>query len=207
MTTYFDNRSRELRDIERVLCGGETTPAQWQAAYDKLAELDSRVVRDVTIAAESPGMPPPLARRIHEIVLRCSVTCQPLNGTGPDFETIAGHCGFVRDLIECLHSTFHDVGRSCARGFSDSPIAPLNDLFARGEEARERMAAETNPWQLWRRGDTYSLLLQSNTALRSLLGPEAALVASFYLVSKEDAVRAKHAFLGLPEPTTEELYD
>lgn len=136
MTAYFDEFAKKLNNL-RV-----NAPGDWNG----LEKLESRLVRDVSVMAESPGFPPDLREAIHKTILAHAVTCQPLL---PDLRTRENPRRYDTDqwvytelgMLESeLHTIFHQLARLEA-GFSDSPLQYVNSLAGSGEEYRERLAA------------------------------------------------------------------
>ncbi len=132
MTTYFDDKRKQLSKIADF-------------DYAALRKFDEGVVWDVTLAAESPGMPSDMRDAIHHIVLKRSLACQPFmpNGTfraGPDPEYMSDHRRMLNDLVGDLHTIFHQIATLGLEGFSDSPIRPLRHLYDNGEDRRIELA-------------------------------------------------------------------
>lgn len=141
MTAYFDSKHEQLRrfDITR------------DDVWRPIEEFELRLVWDVTLAAEWPGMPEDLRDAIHQCVLKYGIASQPLievdgdlrQRSGPSPDTLQEHVDLLHRFIWDLHSIFHEVAKRNPDGFSDSPEAPLRCLFSQGETRREAMAKVT----------------------------------------------------------------
>lgn len=139
MTSYFDSRHEELRKVEESI---RTTPEAMREHAAAIETIDSGVVWDVTLAAEMPGFPEDLRLQVHNIVLKYTAACQPINSKNrPDYESIEDHTRSIHEMIWDLHTVFHGVAERKLQGFSDDPRAPLRVIYARGEEERERLAS------------------------------------------------------------------
>jgi hypothetical protein len=202
VTAYFDQKHSEARRVEEAIAACADVGPTWIRAAKELEAIDRAVIWDVSICAEMPDFPADLREGIHKTILAKSVEGQPLNAKGLDFESIADRVKLLQDLIWELHSMFHELANMRLEGFSDDPRAPLYALYASGEELREKLAANENPFQLWKRPVAedleHFLFRVSDETARACMGPGAELLASFPVVSLEDAIRAKRAFLGLP---------
>lgn len=117
MTTYFDDYSRKLHDLRAEL------RTRGFCKYEALAEVESTIVRDCTLASSASLFPPALRRQIHEIVLRYGVTELPPNAKPADFEDTAEHLQRLGNLGSDLHSVFHAVAEAGIPGYGDTPLS------------------------------------------------------------------------------------
>lgn len=139
MTSYFDGRHEELRKVEEAIKARPEAVSEHAAAIEA---IDAGVVWDVTLAAEMPVFPEDLRLRVHNVVLKYTAACQPVNSKNlPDYESIEDYARDIHKMIWDLHTVFHDVASRKLQGFSDDPRAPLRVIYARGEEERERLAS------------------------------------------------------------------
>jgi hypothetical protein len=139
MTNYFDSRHEELRRVEEAIKARPEAVSEHATAIEA---IDAVVVWDVTIAAELPGFPDDLRLQVHNVVLKYTAACQPVNSKNlPDYESIEDHARAIHKMIWDLHTVFHEVAERKLQGFSDDPRAPLCALYTRGEKERERLAA------------------------------------------------------------------
>lgn len=137
MTAYFDDIQNELHMLRNLHPTMEVR--------DDLRDLEYKMVRDCTIAAESPEFPGDLRIKIHRLILMKSVNFQPLNipmEHEHDLDEFTEDVDKIRSLCSDLHSIFHEVARHEDCPYLDNPLAPMHILYARGEEVREQMAAE-----------------------------------------------------------------
>ncbi len=151
MTAYFDDYARELAKLAdpwraatdaalKELDGEKRVTVRFP--YDELQALERKIVWDVTLAAESPGMPDHLRDAIHAVIIKHAVEDRPVNDqTHPTVQTEEDYLYEMSRLGGELHSIFHVVAHEGGHGFSDSPISPLRVLYARGDERREGMVA------------------------------------------------------------------
>lgn len=134
MTAYFDAQITRLRVLQ------DATYADDPDAFGRLVDLDRAVVWDVTLAVESPGCPEDLREAVHRVVLRYSLQSQSEDQPGPDYEDDATYaCGLV-EMVERLHSIFHELGQRGLDDFTDSPRTPIEALYFRGEGRRAELA-------------------------------------------------------------------
>lgn len=140
MTAYFDAMGERFAQIERTF--------DWhsQASWDALEAWELELVRDVTLAAESPGMPADIREAIHDCVLRYGVRSLPVNHRGndwPDGNEQWHLLSSLGNLSSSLHDIFHELCRKHLDGFSDDPRMPMRVLFSKGEEFREQRVVGT----------------------------------------------------------------
>jgi hypothetical protein len=139
MTTYFDDKHTELSRIAGLLEAHGKGGLVWRGACAALEEVDRVVVWDVSLCSEMPGFPVDLVREVDEAVLRWSSTSQPANRRGgPAPDTVTEQLEQTKWLVFALHTVFHVLGSRGLDGFSDSPLAPIRELYERAEERRER---------------------------------------------------------------------
>ncbi len=138
MTSYFDDAREELRTARRL--------SDYGVMIEAFDRIERQVVTDCTLAAMSSGFPTPLRLRIHHVVLKYGIQTLPRTAPPADFETEDEHRKRLDDLVEGLHSIFHDVGNLGLDGFNDQPPTPMRRLYALGDLEREQLAAgETLP--------------------------------------------------------------
>ncbi len=138
MTYYFDNKQEELRKVREAY---EAT-ADYGALAKGLDGVDEEVVRDVTLAAESPNFPKDIQYEINLTVLKYSAVSQPHTGVSPtflDYDDAEAHIRGISDLIHNLHTLFHSLAQMELAGFTDDPRMPMRTLFDQGAETRERI--------------------------------------------------------------------
>ncbi len=160
MTTYFDTMSREL-DLVRIRHAptllrwryledinqraGEAGSFDYLQAY---GTIERRVVSDCTFAAMQPEFPADLREQVHRVVLRHGIETMPDNAPPADFETEAEHHHRLQNLVNDMHSIWHDVAHRgiCVEGgyLGDSPRHAHSGFLTRGETERERMV-DTDP--------------------------------------------------------------
>ena len=133
MSGYFDDWDSRLAQAATTVVDDRGVIG-WEA-------LEEQLVWDVTLAAESPGFPDDLRDAIHAAIVEHAVQARPLNhATNPRVDEREDVFRELGRLSFELHSIFHEVANRNLVGFSDSPLAPLRVLFARGEARREDLA-------------------------------------------------------------------
>lgn len=130
MTYYFDDKHEKLTKIADL------------GDHKGVRDIDAEVVRDVSLACGFDGFPEDLEKRIHLIVLKYSVECQPVNSVGPDYETFDAHVKGIHAMIWDLHTVFHDLAMRRIESFGDDPRTPLHTLYAKVEERREALVGQ-----------------------------------------------------------------
>lgn len=134
MTAYFDAKHTELRKVGEALIAKESLEN-----HKALEEFESTLVYDVSVASEMPDFPVDLRNRINRLVLKHGIASQPVNGKGPEIETIEEHIETLHKLVWDLHTIFHDLAKKNLVGFSDDPRMPLRVLFGQSEARREAL--------------------------------------------------------------------
>lgn len=134
MTSYFDAKAIELRELKHLL------PDTWRFT-EALRAIERVLVWDCTVASSAPDFPEELRTAIHCAVLRHGVDTLPVNAAPADFETEQDHLRRIRNLNEDLHDIFHALAQMT--DFSDVPTSVIRRAFVTPrEEERERMAPE-----------------------------------------------------------------
>jgi len=131
MTEYFDSKGSLLAKID------PKKEPDYSQLSKALEDLDYGVVWDVSLCSEFEGFPEDLRARVNQTVLKWSSAAQPVNKSGPDYETVEEHIRGISSMISELHTIFHELAERRLRGFSDDPRTPLRVLYARAEERRE----------------------------------------------------------------------
>jgi hypothetical protein len=139
MTAYFDTAG------ERLSIAIRTRASNAMALAAELDEIDFKLVEDVSICSEFPEFPDDLREGLHRTILRWSAAGQPVNATGPCYETPQEHAYGIGNLISGLHTIFHELAERRLTGFSDDPRTPLRILYSRAEERREGLVGPTDP--------------------------------------------------------------
>lgn len=132
MTEYFDAVARSLYEAR----AGELT-------FEVLLQVESKLVRDVSICGQLPGFPQDLRAAIDFLIMSKGVMSRPRVRGFPegDAEDCEDQLSQLLVLSSDLHSIFHEVAQRGLRGFSDSPLLPLSSMEAEAEERREDDAA------------------------------------------------------------------
>ena len=117
MSAYFDNMRARISALKP------------EDAWDRAADLERGLVRDVTICVMLPGFPAQWKRRVHEAVLKYGVCTLPSNAPPRDFETFDEHRQLLHGLCQDLHTVFHGVAQEDAPGFNDNPRQALDVIY------------------------------------------------------------------------------
>lgn len=138
MTQYFDSMGEQLEAAKRL------AKSMLEPPISAVEGIDAAIVNDVSVCSEFPGFPDDLREQINRVVLKHSAACQPVNKTGPCYETFEEHVRGIESLIGDLHTIFHTLAERASqdkslRGFSDDPRCPLRVLYSRAEERREAL--------------------------------------------------------------------
>lgn len=128
MTYYFDKFGAELGETSK-LRNDPTALAQ------RLTELEHRLVRDVSIAAEWDGFPADLRESIHRLILRHGVMAEGCDNERAA-ESVEEHVREISYLAGYLHDVFHALAERHLDGFSDDPTVPLRNLVDEASEYR-----------------------------------------------------------------------
>ena len=133
MTEYFDDVGRQLTSLD----------LKDNKVYDKLQQIEWKLVSDVSICSQLPGFPEDLRDAIDLTIMERGIySTPPVRGFPQgDAEDLEDHRRKLFDLGGDLHTLFHDVASRGLDRFSDSPTCPVRCLFADAEERRENNAA------------------------------------------------------------------
>lgn len=130
MSAYFDNMRARISALKP------------EDAWDRAADLERGLVRDVTICVMLPGFPAQWKRRVHEAVLKYGVCTLPSNAPPRDFETFDEHRQLLHGLCQDLHTVFHGVAQEDAPGFNDNPRQALDFIYYdAGDQERAAIVA------------------------------------------------------------------
>lgn len=130
MTAYFDDLSQEVARLDADTQG-----------YDKIREIEYRLVHDVNVCVQMGGFPLDLQRAVDVLVLTKGIYTQPSCLPPGDAEDFADHKRKLINLSESLHTVFHNVARLGLERFSDSPTTPVRCMAADSENRQDDMAA------------------------------------------------------------------
>lgn len=140
MTTYFDKLTSRLDALRRDEAKGADVLAYYEA-------LETELVRDVSLAAEFPGLPPEFRDAVHKTVWACGVFSRPPRRYNPKAEHDDTQIPvLLAQMIWDLHTVFHEVSLwardagPAGEPFNDSPVTPLGWLEANARERRETLA-------------------------------------------------------------------
>jgi len=131
MTSYFD-----------AVFSSVTALKSDPNKYDTIKNIEDKIVFDVTICAMQPDFPSDLRVAIHRIILRCAVYNLPPNAPEKDFATWEDHIQLMNNLHSDLHDVFHALAYRGLPRYSDSPLTPLQCLYADGDMEREAMITQ-----------------------------------------------------------------
>lgn len=133
MTAYFDTFASEVDKAVRLDAAAPQEERQWE----RLAELEERIVREVTLAVELPGFPADLRLAAHRAMVVHGVTTQPQScfPAWADISDPLELAEHLRRMGSDLHTVFHALSRR-EIGETDDPTARAREYLSAGEDAR-----------------------------------------------------------------------
>jgi len=137
VTTYFDQKAREVRQLFHQA----TEPSRSQE--DILRDFEWALYKDMSMVCEFDqpdgpvAFPPELRNLVYLVLLRRCLTVWPhgvlfIEGIGVDYETAEEGRQHLSQAVEDLHDIFHDAAR---RGWcgGDNPLSALGAATCRAE--------------------------------------------------------------------------